>query len=269
MTPASRVFRLLGGYGPAGGGGSAPPERRRDRIARHRSTAAVAILVSVSLHALVVLLWPAITLPRDSLLASADHLRLEAPARVVRLPAREQAPEPTSSLPAVSLDLPAVSPAEADPTPRRPDLTLAPAAPPSWTVPPGPAAPVPSTASDDGDIFVRPVALSILTNWRPEVSSDGVELTVRVHTDATGRATGLIELVPHGPDPRLNREIADRVRKLNFQPALSDGQPTAAWAEITLVICPGGVTATSPASPSGLPNPCARRVGVAAEGSGG
>ena len=75
--------------------------------------------------------------------------------------------------------------------------------------------------------------------------------------------------MPHTPGLGLNREIAARVRQLTFQPALSDGEPVAAWAEITLVICPDGVTATSPASPSGVPNPCAARVGVAVGGAGG
>jgi len=271
MAPPPRVFRLLPGY--KRGGPSAPSERRSDRYARRdRTASAGAVLVSVAFHALVLVLWPALTIATGDLF-DPDSLRpAEAPVQVVRLRAHEPdatpAPALASALPVLSLDLPAVTLVDA-PTPRAPNLSVASATTPDWKLPPRPVEAGASTASADANVFVRPVALSILTNWRPRVPSDGVEVTVRVHTDATGRATGLVELVPHTPGLGLNREIAARVRQLTFQPALSDGEPVAAWAEITLVICPDGVTATSPASPSGVPNPCAARVGVAAQASGG
>jgi len=134
-------------------------------------------------------------------------------------------------------------------------------------VPPRP--PVPGVRMTSDDVFVRPVALSILTNWRPDVPAGGVETTVRVQTDAAGRATGLVELVPRTPSHRLDAEIAARVRELEFQPAIRGGQPVAAWAEITLVICHHGVTATSPASPSGRAAPCAGSAAVVSGRSGG
>ena len=271
MAPPRRVFRLLPGCAARAvveeESPPVPPERRSDRWARRdRTTTSSAILVSVLFHVVLVVVGPALTLPTIGFFDPDRVLRPPAPVQVVRI--REpEAPEPTPmpaetpGRPVLSIDLPAVTVADPGPPLRGPAFDPAPEVRPDLIMPPRPSAPT-------ADVFVRPVALSILTNWRPEVPSPGIETTVRVHTDATGRATGLVELVPLTPNHRLNAEIAHRVRELEFQPATSGGQPIAGWAEITLVICPGAVTATSPASPSGLPNPCVRRV-IAAATTGG
>lgn len=271
MAPPPRVFRFLPAcaVGEAGGThASAPRERRHESAARReRAATAGAVIVSVLFHVLVVVLWPAVTIPVAAPYASVDA---QPPVQVVRVRAPD-APEPVpapvaaSARPVLSPELPAVTLAVPGPAPRGAVVAVADAAAPAILV--RPVAPVASVS--DGDVFVRPVALSILTNWRPDVPRDGVETTIRVHTDAAGRATGLVELVPHTPSHRLDAEIAARVRELKFQPALRDGEPVAGWAEITLVMCPHGVTATSPASPSGLASPCADRARVASTKTGG
>lgn len=272
MAPPPRIFRLLPGTGGSATGGDPRgprPARRCDRYAeRDRIASASAAVGSVLLHALVILLWPAVTIsagaPFDP---DAAFRAAPRPVQVVRVrepQARDPTPlaAETRGRPRVSLDLPAVTRSDPGPPPSGPALE------PAAAVRPDVVIARPRASSPPADVFVRPVALSILTNWKPVVPSAGIETTVRVHTDATGRATGLVELVPLTSSHRLDAEIIDRVRQLEFQPATSGGRPTAAWAEITLVICPDGVTATSPASPSGLPDPCARDSSAAAETGG-
>lgn len=270
MAPPPRVFRLLPGAAASCLAGN-PPERRCVRYARRDRTAiAGAILVSVLLHALVVAFRPAVTISVTRRLDSVEARPFMEVIRVREADAREPAPAPvaTAARPVLTPDIPAVNLPDAHPAPRGLDLELAAAATPDARLVLRPGVPVPA-ASGDGDLYVRPVALSILTNWRPRVPSDGVETTIRVHTDAAGHATGLVELVPRTPSRLLNEEIVARVRQLTFQPALRDGEPIAAWAEITLIICHDGVTATSPASPSGLESPCADDVRVTPAKTGG
>lgn len=265
MAPPPRVFRFLppcaAGWERGGADGSAPRKRRRDSTARRERTATgSAVLASVLFHLLVFALWPAVTIPVPDPRAMDEALPLLHLIHVREPEVREPDPPPVvpaAARPVVAPGLPAVTLGDA--VRLSPGLDLAAAAPVTPVVV-ARRPPVPGGKTTPGDVFVRPVALSILTNWRPDVPAGGVETTIRVHTDATGRATGLVELVPRTPSHRLDAEIAARVRALEFQPALEGGQPVAAWAEITLVICPGGVTATSPASPSGIANPCAARV---------
>ncbi len=268
MAPPPRVFRLAPGGAATGNvdrlGAPSAPERRCVEYGRRERTAwAGATILSVLVHTLVVLLWPAMSITVGGVRDPDERRHARPPLQAIDVRVPDSPAAPASARPVLAVEVPDVRP-KVTATPSGPNLTLAAAAPARWSVPPRPAPVEPAPGSDEGNVYVRPVALSILTNWRPRVSARGVETTVRVHTDAAGRATGLVELVPPTPSPRLNEEIASRVRQLTFHPAFQDGTPVAAWAEITLVICPHGVTATSPASPSGLADACADSVRVAA-----
>lgn len=88
--------------------------------------------------------------------------------------------------------------------------------------------------SGDED-FVSPMPRSVLPHWDPPRSVKGMEVTVRIHVDASGRPTGEVVLVPPTPDRGFNREIEDRVRRMEYRPASRNGQPVDGWAEITFI----------------------------------
>ncbi len=263
LAPPPRVFRLT----PASSGtrataevpGSSGHELRSVRYARReRGTWANAIVASVLFHALVILLWPAVSIAVEGTRDPGPPPRLVRPIQVIGVRQPSPAPDAPSRRPVVPVDVPAVTLVDAAPMRRGPELVLAELAPPGWAMPaPRPEVAAPAPSSEEGDEYIRPMALSILRDWKPRTQLHGVEITVRVHTSAAGRATGLVELVPPTADPYMNREIASMVRLLRYQPALRGGRPVAAWAEITLIFCHTGVTATSPASASGLADPCA------------
>ena len=83
--------------------------------------------------------------------------------------------------------------------------------------------------------FVAPVPRSVLPHWDPPSSVRGLEVTVRVHVDASGKPTGEVQLDPPTPDRRFNRELEDRVRRMEYRPATRNGQPVEGWAEITFI----------------------------------
>jgi len=83
--------------------------------------------------------------------------------------------------------------------------------------------------------FRSPMPRSILPRWDPPTSVRGLEVTVRIHVDARGRPTGEVYLDPPTPDRKFNREIEDSVRRMAYRPALRNGAPVAAWAEITFI----------------------------------
>lgn len=273
MAPPPPVFRLIpDGSGRANDGGAddtGRPERRSAVYARReRAARAGACLLSVLVHALVVLAWPAASIPVEGLPQTEAARRAErAPLRAIALREPRASRRATSARPvprvdareSVAVELPEIV-ARAVPTPRGPDLRRADAASREWTPPLLAEASDPAASSEEGEGYVRPIALSILRDWKPRTWLHGVEITVRVYTSAAGRATGLVELVPETPDRELNGEIVARVRELAYRPAQRDGEPVAAWAEITFVFCHKGIMATSPASPSGLADPCAKRV---------
>lgn len=243
----------------------APPtssaERRTVRHARQaRASWACGVLASVLFHALLFLAWRAAPVDEGARAAAARAPALDDPVRVVdvRQPVRREIPVPAR--PVLAFELPDVAAPEPAPWSPGPHPALRRPSPPAVAalseIVDGP----PPTA-EEGDGYVRPIALSILPDWTPPRSLHGVEIVVRVHTSAAGRATGLVELVPPTPDPGMNREIVRRVRDLEYRPAFRNGQPVAAWAEITFVFCRTGVTATSPASPTGLADPCGPRLG--------
>jgi TonB family protein len=83
--------------------------------------------------------------------------------------------------------------------------------------------------------FVSPMPRSILPHWDPPKSVRGLEVTVRIHVDAFGKPTGEVYLDPPTPDRRFNREIEERVRRMEYRPASRNGSPVAGWAEITFI----------------------------------
>ena len=86
----------------------------------------------------------------------------------------------------------------------------------------------------EGDGYVSPVPRSVVPHWDPPGSVRGMEVTVRVFVDATGRP-GLVELDPPTPDEDFNRDIMRQVREWEYRPALRDGTPVDGWAEITFI----------------------------------
>ncbi len=86
----------------------------------------------------------------------------------------------------------------------------------------------------EGDGYVSPVPRSVVPHWDPPGSVRGMEVTVRVFVDATGRP-GLVELDPPTPDEDFNRDIMRQVREWEYRPALRDGNPVDGWAEITFI----------------------------------
>ncbi|MDH3732108.1 MAG: TonB family protein [Gemmatimonadota bacterium] len=83
--------------------------------------------------------------------------------------------------------------------------------------------------------YVSPMPRSILPHWDPPNSVRGMEVTVRIHVDASGRPTGEVVLDPPTPDRGFNREIEERVRRMEYRPASRNGQPVDGWAEITFI----------------------------------
>lgn len=86
----------------------------------------------------------------------------------------------------------------------------------------------------EGDGYVSPSPRSVVPHWDPPGSVRGMEVTVRVFVDATGRP-GLVELDPPTPDEDFNRDIMRQVRAWEYRPALRHGNPVDGWAEITFI----------------------------------
>ena len=82
--------------------------------------------------------------------------------------------------------------------------------------------------------YIAPVPRSVVPHWDPPGSVRGMEVTVRIFVDATGRP-GLVELLPPTPDEGFNRDIIRQVRGWEYRPALRDGDPVDGWAEITFI----------------------------------
>jgi hypothetical protein len=229
---------------------------RRNR--RYRAACCGGTLLSVLLHFFVFLLWPGATVPLMSLGGSDVDPAFQRPdpVRVVRLAAADQT-SPATTVPTLTRVWPTVAVRQMAASPRALDLTPARsldgrrgAAPQLRHSTPGPLV-------LEADRYVQPIALGILPDWKPRWSLHGVVVTARVHLDAAGRPTGLVELVPPTQSQRVNREIVSRVRTLEYQPASRNGDSVAAWAEITFVFCGESVKATSPAPPKIPEAPCA------------
>ena len=148
------------------------------------------------------------------------------------LPAMREIPPPPK--PVVAIETPTVEIRDVQASMPGPDLT------PAVQVASFPGIGGGSGKGDGGDgagteNFVSPTPRSILPYWDPPKSVRGLEVTVRIHVDASGRPTGEVQLVPPTPDRRFNREIEDRVRRMEYRPASRDGTPVDGWAEITFI----------------------------------
>lgn len=223
---------------------------RSDRYGR--TAWANGMLLSVLAHVVAFLIWPDAVVLLDKFRGSErDATRHPDAVQLVRLapPVLRTVPEATA-VPVVT-EVAVRRLAEF-----RPALDLARVTP--VPAPPGAVLPLPGAASSlaERELYARPVAQTILPNWRVPRSLSGVVVTARVHVDAAGDATGLVELVPPTRNRDVNRQIVHRVRRLEYQPAHRNGEAVPAWAEITFVFCRTSVTATSPA-PENIETPCA------------
>ena len=99
---------------------------------------------------------------------------------------------------------------------------------------------------EGGDVYIAPRARSILRTWSPPAHVLGTEVLARVFTNEAGQAVGPIELLPPTSDRETNDEIIYRVRNLTYWPATVNGEPVAAWAEVSFEFCYYGTTAASP-----------------------
>lgn len=99
---------------------------------------------------------------------------------------------------------------------------------------------------DGGDVYIAPRARSILRTWSPPPRVLGTRVLARVYTNEKGQAVGGFELIPPTSDRATNDEIAYRVRTLQYWPATINGEPVAAWAEVSFEFCYYGTTAASP-----------------------
>jgi TonB family protein len=91
------------------------------------------------------------------------------------------------------------------------------------------------SGSGSGGDYTSPIPRSIVPHWDPPDAVRGLEVTVRVFVDEWGRPTGEVELDPPTPHRGFNREIVERVRRMEYRPARRNGRPVAGWAEITFV----------------------------------
>lgn len=256
---------------------------RRDRV-----RVAAGLAGSVLIHGAVFMFGGSASFSTDEALGSyADRLLESAtPIQVINLrpPARQEAAEPAvaevsvHARPVLSIDppkpsvraVPASRPAQilvrAESVGALPTVGLA--ALPGL----GDASDSDSDEMGEGDgryTFIAPRARSILRTWSAPRAVIGLEVMVRVRTDETGRATGPVELVSPTPDEETNQEIIYRAQNLEYWPALQNGEPVAAWAEVSYKFCYDGVTAASPPSPTfGLGDPCSPKEGQVAAVSG-
>ncbi len=204
---------------------------------RERSLWASALLLSVALHALAFLLWRGAAPLGDPLMAHlpGSHPRMgggAAPAVLLASPRQARIPPPPA--PVLAIEAPEVEPDEPASPSSGPDLRPAAAlALPGIGGGTGPGAA--GRGSGEGSDYVSPVPRSVLPYWDPPPSVRGLEVTVRIFVDETGRPTGMVELDPPTPDGRFNKEIITRVRRMEYHPARRNGAPVPGWAEITFV----------------------------------
>ena len=194
------------------------------------------MLASALLHAFLLLLWvrptpefePAARPGVDpDLTAGGGGLM----AVRVSMPRRIEIPPPPR--PVLAVDMPEIQVREAE-------IDVA-----SELLPVGAPAPSPGLGAGvgagdegagggEGDGYVSPVPRSVVPHWDPPSAVRGMEVTVRVFVDATGRPS-LVELDPPTPDEDFNRDIMRQVRAWEYRPALRHGTPVDGWAEIVFI----------------------------------
>lgn len=219
------------------------PRRRGDRIPLAAGT-----LLSVAIHALLVLAWR-VGSPAD---VAAEEVRTSFIRVWPRVPTIEGPTSSPAPRPRVPRPVPrsrAAEPIEAD---------LAKVALPASRIPaiaaPGSGAGEERAPTLREGVLVGgrsrpPIPVSILPDWRPPPRVVGHVMTLRVFVTAEGRATGLVEILTPTPDRGFDLRVADRVKRLAYRPALRDGVAAAGWAEISFTFCKATVRATSPPGP--------------------
>lgn len=203
---------------------------------RERAVWAGGMLASVVLHLLLLLAWvrPAPELEA----ATRPGVDPDLPAgggglRALRVAVPRTVEIPPPPRPVLDVDMPVIEVREAA-------FEIA-----SELLPVGAPAPAPGfgtgvgagdegTGGGEGDGYVSPVPRSVVPHWDPPSAVRGLEVTVRVFVDATGRP-GLVELDPPTPDDDFNRDIMRQVRAWEYRPALRHGTPVDGWAEITFI----------------------------------
>lgn len=261
---------------------------RRDRSAR-----GCGFLAAVLAHVLLFIWQPGALPTRNDPPAGEVAAMRSRPLEWVHLPRRQPPPAPAAASttapasararPVIRVTVEGVAPRRAITTPRAPDLTFASAS--AWEGPaidelqatePGSAAADGTGASGEGgngtdgggngegdaatEPRVRPavpIAGTILRGWKTPRSLLGREILVRVRVDRSGKVMGPVEIQPSDLGPRARRQIRDHVMSLPYRPALEHDMPVQSWAEMSFRFCHGGVTASSPPSPTyGQPDPC-------------
>lgn len=220
--------------------GSGPTPIASVRISRRgRPVWATAMLLSTAIHFALFLSWRG-EVPLAQLGPGVRPARAVVPGggsmQAVRLPLAPPVEIPPPPAPRLAIDAPVV---EYDQPPvLLSGLALEPIAsagmPGLGTGLQGPGEGDGSGSGAGGD-YTSPVPRSIVPHWDPPESVRGMEITVRVFVDEWGRPSGEVALDPPTPDRRFNREIVERVRRMEYHPARRGGTPVAGWAEITFV----------------------------------
>ncbi len=197
----------------------------------------VGMTASFIVHVLIFLLWRGVVpLPAEplqgprspSLVTGGGALQ----ATNARLPTVREIPPPAR--PVLAIETPEVEIRELQVSLPGPDLAPAPTPGRLPGVGGGEGEGDGGSGTGSGD-FVSPMPRSVLPHWDPPSSVRGLEVTVRVHVDASGIPTGEVELDPPTPDRKFNEEIEDRVRRMEYRPASRNGAPVDGWAEITFI----------------------------------
>ncbi|MCY3698159.1 MAG: energy transducer TonB [Gemmatimonadetes bacterium] len=194
------------------------------------------MLASALLHAFLLLLWVRPAPEFESAARPGVDPDLTAGggglmAVRVSMPRRIEIPPPPR--PVLAVDMPEIQVREAE-------IDVA-----SELLPVGAPAPSPGLGAGfgageegagggEGDGYVSPVPRSVVPHWDPPSAVRGMEVTVRVFVDATGRPS-LVELDPPTPDEDFNRDIMRQVRAWEYRPALRHGTPVDGWAEIVFI----------------------------------
>jgi hypothetical protein len=222
------------------------PSSASDNARRHRRTAVVGFLVSVSLHVGILLIWQSELQPLPSTVAAGlragdamaaagggimQAIAVAPPREIVVPPPPDEVPE---------LDAPEVeirTPAEQQLQARFADFSSGVAFPGPGT---GPGRPD-GTGQGDGGAdaegqfrVTAPEPRVIVPEWDPPDEVKGTTVQIRVLVSADGRALD-VELRPRTPNARFNRRLVETYMQADYKPAIRMGRAVSAHTEITLI----------------------------------
>lgn len=75
---------------------------------------------------------------------------------------------------------------------------------------------------------------SIIPVWQPPRELKGMIVTIRVLLNARGEPTGEIVVQPHIPNSGFDRELRRKFLSMDYVPASRNGQAVSDWAEMSL-----------------------------------